>query len=324
MMTAATAMRAAVIEAPGISAVTQVPRPEPAAHEVRVRITGSGVCGSNLPVWEGRDWFQYPNQPGAPGHEGWGVVDAVGYAVSRIVPGDRVAVISHHAFAEFDIAAEDAVLPLPAAIAGRPLPAEPLGCAMNIFRRSNIDADHDVAIIGVGFMGALLVRLCAQAGARVLAISRRPFALDVARQQGAAETIEMDDHGRIVERVKRLTGGAGCARVIEAVGMQWPLDLAGELAAERGRLIIAGFHQDGPRRVNMQLWNWRGLDVVNAHERDPAAYMSGMRDALAKIESGVLDPWQLCTHRFDLDDLGAALEAVRTRPDGFMKALVTA
>lgn len=324
MMTAATAMRAAVIEAPGISAVTQVPRPEPAAHEVRVRITGSGVCGSNLPVWEGRDWFQYPNQPGAPGHEGWGVVDAVGDAVSRVVPGDRVAVISHHAFAEFDIAAEDGVLPLPAAIAGRPLPAEPLGCAMNIFRRSNIDAGHDVAIIGIGFMGALLVRLCAQAGARVLAISRRPFALDVARQQGAAETIEMDGHGRIVERVKRLTGGAGCARVIEAVGMQWPLDLAGELAAERGRLIIAGFHQDGPRRVNMQLWNWRGLDVVNAHERDPAAYMRGMRDALAKIESGVLDPWQLCTHRFDLDDLGAALEAVRTRPDGFMKALVTA
>lgn len=323
-MTASAVMRAAVIEAPGVSAVRHVPRPEPGAHEVRVRISGSGVCGSNLPIWEGRDWFSYPNQPGAPGHEGWGVVDAVGDAVSRIAPGDRVAVLSHRAFAEFDIAAEDAVLRLPDVIAGRPLPAEPLGCVMNIFRRSDIGAGQDVAIIGIGFMGALLVRVCAHAGARVLAISRRPFALDVARQLGAAETIEMNDHGRIIERVKGLTGGAGCARVIEAVGMQWPLDLAGELAADRGRLIIAGFHQDGVRRVNLQLWNWRGLDVVNAHERDPAVYVRGMSEALAAIESDVLDPWQLCTHSFDLDELGAALETVRTRPDGFMKALVTA
>ncbi len=322
-MTAPPVMRAAVIEAPGVSAVTHVRRPEPGAHEVRVRIAGSGVCGSNLPLWEGREWFEYPYQPGAPGHEGWGVVDAVGDAVSRVVPGRRVAAISHRAFAEYDIAHEDSVLLLPDAFAGRPVPAEPLGCAMNILRRSSVEAGQDVAIIGIGFMGALLVRLCAHAGARVFAISRRHFALDVARQMGAAATIEMDDHGRIVERVKNLTGGAGCARVIEAVGMQWPLDLAGELAAERGRIIIAGFHQDGTRRVNMQLWNWRGLDVVNAHERDPAACMSGMIDAMAAIECGMLDPWQLCTHHFGLDELGMAMEAVRTRPDGFMKALVT-
>ena len=65
-----------------------------------------------------------------------------------------------------------------------------------------------------------------------------------------------------------LTGGRFCDVVIEAVGKQWPLDLAAELAGERGRLIIAGYHQDGLRQVNMQLWNWRGLDVINAHQRD--------------------------------------------------------
>ena len=75
--------------------------------------------------------------------------------------------------------------------------------------------------------------------------------------------------------VKELTGGAFCDRVIEAVGKQWPLDLAAELTRERGRLIVAGYHQDGPRQVNMQLWNWRGLDVINAHERDPEVYMRG-------------------------------------------------
>ena len=80
----------------------------------------------------------------------------------------------------------------------------------------------------------------------------------------------MHDHWQIIERVRELTGGTFCDRVIEAVGKQWPLDLAAELTREGGRLVIAGYHQDGPRQVNMQLWNWRGFDVVNAHERDPA------------------------------------------------------
>ena len=63
--------------------------------------------------------------------------------------------------------------------------------------------------------------------------------------------------------------------MIEAVGKQWPLDLAAELTREGGRLVIAGYHQDGPRQVNMQLWNWRGFDVANAHERDPQVAVRG-------------------------------------------------
>ena len=55
----------------------------------------------------------------------------------------------------------------------------------------------------------------------------------------------MDHHRGIIERVRALTGGAGCDCVIEAVGQQWPLELAGELTHERGRVVIAGYHQDG-------------------------------------------------------------------------------
>jgi threonine dehydrogenase-like Zn-dependent dehydrogenase len=123
--------------------------------------------------------------------------------------------------------------------------------------------------------------------------------------------------------VKELTGGRWCERVIEAVGLQWPLDLAGELTAERGRLVIAGYHQDGPRQVNLQLWNWRGIDVINAHERDPRAYVEGIRGAVELMSAGVLDPSALYTHRFSLDELGRALDFARERPDGFLKALVT-
>src|SRR5690606_40523727 len=113
-----------------------------------------------------------------------------------------------------------------------------------------------------------------------------------------------------------------CDVTIEVTGLQAPLDVAGELTRERGRLVVAGFHQDGPRTVNMFLWNWRGLDVINAHERDPAVYVGGMRMAVAAVASGVLDPERLYTHRFALADAGAALEMMRSRPPGFLKALI--
>ena len=132
----------------------------------------------------------------------------------------------------------------------------------------------------------------------------------------------MEDHWHIIEQVKQLTDSHLCDRVIEAVGTQWPLDLAAELTRERGRLVIAGYHQDGPRTVNMQLWNWRGLDVVNAHERDLTIYVQGIRDAVTAIQSGALDPWPLLTHRFPLERLDEALNTARDRPDGFLKALV--
>lgn len=322
--TATRTMRAAILERPRHAAAGDVDMPEPAANEVRIRLEGSGVCASNLPMWEGREWFSYPQQPGAPGHEGWGVVDAVGADVSGIAVGQRVAALSYKAYAEYDVAAADAVVPLPAALDGVPFPGEPLGCAMNIFGRSAIEPGHTVAIVGIGFLGALLTRLASDAGARVIAISRRPFSLDVARQFGASETIAMDDHAKIIERVKALTDGTFADRVIECVGLQWPLDLAGELTRERGRLVIAGFHQDGPRQVNMFLWNWRGLDVVNAHERDPQVYVAGIRAAVDAVASGALDPRPLFTHAYALDELDRALDATLERPDGFVKALVRA
>jgi threonine dehydrogenase-like Zn-dependent dehydrogenase len=289
---------------------------------VRIRLEGCGVCASNLTPWAGPAWMRFPTEPGALGHEGWGVVDAVGEEVAQLSVGDPVAALSYRSYAEYDLAEADAAARLPDSLAGQPFPGEPLGCAMNIFRRSDIAAGQTVAIVGIGFLGAILTRLASDAGARVIAVSRRPFSLDVARLMGAAEAIPMIEHGRIVGEVGELTGGTFCDRVIEAVGQQWPLDLSAELTRERGKLIVAGYHQDGPRQVNMQLWNWRGLDVINAHERDAAVYLSGIRAAVEAVASGRLDPRPLYTHRFPLARLGDALDATRDRPDGFLKALV--
>jgi threonine dehydrogenase-like Zn-dependent dehydrogenase len=320
--TVAATMRAAVVTGPGAVRIACVGRPDPGPGQVRVRLEGCGVCASNLTPWAGPEWMTFPTAAGDLGHEGWGVIDQVGEGVAGLAPGDRVASLSHRSYAEYDLADADAVVRLPASLAGQPFPGEPLACAMNIFRRAQIEAGQTVAIVGVGFLGAVLTRLAAEAGARLIAISRRASSLDLARRMGAAETLPMDDHYAIISQVQALTGGRFCERVIEAVGKQWPLDLAAELTAEGGRLVIAGYHQDGPRQVNMQLWNWRGFDVVNAHERDPRAYVQGLREAIEAVTSGRLDPSSLYTHVYPLDRLAEALDATRDKPDGFVKALI--
>src|SRR5690606_35710732 len=194
-------MQAAVVTGPGAFEVRPAPLPEPGPGQVRIRLEGCGVCASNLTPWAGPEWMTFPTEPGGMGHEGWGVVDALGEGVADVAVGDRVAFLSGHAYAEYDVADAASVLKLPPALDGQPCPSEPFACAFNIFRRSGIEAGQTVAIVGVGFLGAVLTRLATEAGARVIAISRRPSSLDLARAMGAAETIPMEDHYGIISRV---------------------------------------------------------------------------------------------------------------------------
>ncbi len=315
-------MQAAVITAPQQLEIQEVPIPEIGPEELLIQVAGCGVCASNVPPWEGREWFSYPMSPGQLGHEGWGRITEVGEAVDKLEIGQRVAFLSNNSYAQFDKAGADSIVALPDSLGDTPFPGEPLGCALNIFNRSEVKPGDTVAIVGIGFLGALLVQLAKARGARVLAISRREFSLDFARDFGADELIPMDDHWRIIELVKELTNERLCDVVIECVGKQWPLDLSSELCRERGRLIIAGYHQDGPRQVNMQQWNWRGLDVINAHERELAVYTRGIAGAADEVAGGRLNPSSLYTDTVSLGDLAQALEKTRARPDGFMKALV--
>src|SRR3954464_766337 len=178
-------MRAAVVVGPGRMELRHVERPEPGPGQVRVRLEGCGVCASNLTPWAGPEWMHFPTEPGALGHEGWGVVDAVGDGVEGLSGGERVAGLSYKSYAEYDVADADAVVRLPDSLAGQPFPGEPLGCAMNIFRRGEFAAGEIVAFVGIGFLAAILTRLASDASARVIAISPRPSSLEVAREMGA-------------------------------------------------------------------------------------------------------------------------------------------
>jgi threonine dehydrogenase-like Zn-dependent dehydrogenase len=289
----------AVLEAPGRIVAQSSRLPEPLEGEVLVRLEGCGVCASSLPLWEGRPWFEYPLEPGAPGHEGWGV---------EVETGRRVALLGLRSFAEYECVSCDLVVPLPPELGEKPFPGEALGCAMNVLARTGVGPGDTVGVVGAGFLGLLLAQLCVGAGARTLVFSRRETGRRLARNVGAETPSEAHDES--------------CDVAIEAGGVQETLELAGRLCRVRGRLVLAGFHQDGRRSVDVQLWNWRGLDVVNAHERDPAIRLEGIREAAAAVVDGRLDPAPLYTHTRPLVRLHEAFELMRRRPEGFVKALV--
>jgi threonine dehydrogenase-like Zn-dependent dehydrogenase len=203
-----------------------------------------------------------------------------------------VAGLSRRGFAELDVMREDELVELPDELDALPFPGEALGCAVNVVRRADVRPGQEVAVVGMGFLGTAVSRLCEIRGARSTRISR-----------GDEPAAEFE-------------------RVIEAAGTQSALDTASQLVAPGGLLAIAGFHQDGPRAVDMQSWNWRGIDVVNAHERDPRRYVEGMRAAAGLAATGELDVASLVTHRFGLDELDAAFTAASRRPPGFLKAVV--
>ena len=312
--------RLARVIAPGRVEIVETDPPRPGPGMVRVRLEGSGVCASNLEPWAGPDWMTFPLDPGGLGHEGWGRIDAVGDGVDDARMGERVAVFGDHSFATHEIVPTDAALTVPDALAGQPVPAEPVACALSIFRLARVRRGDRVAIIGAGFLGLLLTRLAKQAGAEVIALSRRAESLARARDWGAARTMALDDDP--AARVMEATGGKGCDICIECTGHQSPLDLAGAITRESGRIVIAGFHQDGPRQIDMQHWNWRAFEIVNAHVRDRATILATMREALDVMASRALDVRPLLTHRYPLHRLGEALDATRDKPEGFVKAWI--
>lgn len=295
-----------------------------AADEVVVQVEGCGICASSIPVWEGRPWFDYPLAAGAPGHEAWGRIIAVGENVEGLLAGQRVACLAENAYVDQLSVKAEYVVVLPPELGNRPFPGEAIACAMNIFRRADVREGQSVAIIGAGFLGLLLVQLAASAGARVFAMSRRESARALAERYGAEASFDTEDWWGNAHKVVELTNGEGCERVIEVTGLQFALDAATEMVGEYGKLVIGGYHQEDLRQVNMQKWNWRAIDVINAHERDPRRCIEGMKMAVDATLEGRIRPQDLLTHRFTFDELDQAFRTLVERPDGFIKAWVSA
>jgi threonine dehydrogenase-like Zn-dependent dehydrogenase len=110
--------------------------------------------------------------------------------------------------------------------------------------------------------------------------------------------------------------------VVEGSGTQPGLTLAGEMVRAHGVLSILGYHQGGPRQVEVGMWNWKAIDVVNAHVRRRADLMESMRIGLELTAKGLIDLGALVTHRYTLDEVDRAYTDLQQKPPGFIKAVV--
>ena len=305
-------MRALKFVAPRRPECVDVAEPQPGPREVLVRVGACGVCGSDLNVWRGAPGVGFPLPSGAPGHETWGHVAALGSAVTELSVGQPVTGLMWNGFAELGVGAAEHLLAVPAEFGPEPLLGEPLACAMNVVHRAQIRKGDRVAIVGFGYLAALVAHLLPREVGEWVAISRRAESRALAMSLGAQAAYDFSD---VPE----------CAWdsfpvVVEAAGVQQALDFATWLTAYGGRLVVAGYHADGPRTVNMQTWNWKGIDVINAHARQPGVYIASLQQAFAVLRQRRLPA--LVSHVWPLDRAADAFVAAESRPAGFVKGVI--
>lgn len=195
----------------------------------------SGLCHTDIHAWRG-DWPVKPNPPFVPGHEGVGIVEDVGSAVTRVSEGDRVAIpwlasacgTCEHcvagwetlcesqensgysvdgAYAEHALADSRYVGVVPDGV--NPLEAAPLTCAgvttYKAVKVAGTGPSHLVAVFGIGGLGHLAMQYAQIAGGTVVAVDLAEDKLDLARRLGAAYTVNAREQDP-VEAIQDLGG----------------------------------------------------------------------------------------------------------------------
>jgi threonine dehydrogenase-like Zn-dependent dehydrogenase len=315
-------MRIAHLRKPHEFVVEETQTPEPRDHQVLIKVTACGVCKGDFDAWNGLN-DRYPLEPGSPGHETYGRIEKKGKSVMSVEIGDVVTAITFPGFgyAEYAVANADEVAKLPPELKGQVILGEPLACALNGARKTQIRVGDSVLVIGVGFMGALMLKMVRNSGAApLIAADISEYNRDLARKIGADIVIDpsSEDYMAIINSC---TEGKGADVVIEATGLQPALDIATDAVRIKGTLAIYGYHTGGNRTINLQRWNWKALTVVNAHERENAVYVDGMRKAISLLQYGKIT-FDLITQEFALEGINEGFEIIRQRPRGYIKAIV--
>jgi L-iditol 2-dehydrogenase len=313
-------MRLAVLNQPRQFEIVDAPVPEIAPDQVLVRVAACGVCASELDIYQGH--AGHASYPWRPGHEVSGVVERAGERAGGFAPGDPVAVwVTERGYGEY------VAVPAGHCFHARGVPldlalGEPLACAVNAVELAGVALGDDVAIVGAGFMGQLVQRLVQLRGPRhVIVADTRDDALERAAAAGATATVNAARQP-LAAAVRDLTGGAGADVTIEITGAQAALDELGGCTRMSGTLVIAGYHQGAPRRLPLAEWNWNAFRIANAHFRDVATILRGMRAGMRLVTSGRISLDGLVTHRFPLATIDEAFSTAIDKPEGFVKATV--
>ncbi|MFD7667180.1 zinc-binding dehydrogenase [Streptomyces sp. NPDC059788] len=317
----------------GQRTVSLVDRPKPevsAPADVVVRIAQTGICGTDRSVLVGK----FPAEPGVVmGHEAVGTVDSVGAAVTTHKPGDRVVVnptlycgscppcLRGHwdfcdnkagtevgldldgAFAEYLRLPGRFVHTLPDGMDfDRAVGVEPLACALNNVAAGRLRAGETAVIVGGGPVGVVCAMAAWHHGARVLLTEPDPYRQELCRAVFAADfggrvTVHAPDESVLVQR-----GDV----VIDTVGNLLEQGLA--YAADRGRVVIMGYHSKASATVRPLEILRRGLEIIGAGDYNSRLFPTAIE--LARW----LPLERLVTHRFPLERHAEAFAALAAAP----------
>lgn len=344
-------MKALTYEGPQQVALSDVPDAAlPDDEGAVVRVTASGICGSDLHIYDGHGFS--PDTGYSLGHEAVGIVEEVGSAVHGVSVGDRVLVTASvacgrctpcaqghitlcetgrsgcwglgHAYAGTQAealavpAADRNLVHLPEALsdaAGIVL-TDNLPTAWYGARRGRVGPGDTVAVVGLGPVGLLSV-LSAQVmgAARVLAIDLVPERRAAAAALGA-EPVEGAD---VRAAVAELTGGRGVDVALEAVGADATITLALDLAGREGRVSIVGVNQNMDFRMRMVLAQLKCLEI----HIGLCSVQHELPTLLRLASSGRIDPAVVVTHTMALADGPDAYALFASRADGVGKVVLT-
>jgi alcohol dehydrogenase len=335
-------MKAFVYRGPGQRAVEDRPKPTiQAPSDAIVKIVKTTICGTDLHILKGDVATCAPGR--ILGHEGVGVIDSVGAAVTAFRPGDRVLIscisscgkceycrrgmYSHCTTGGWILGneidgtqaeyvrtphADTSLYPIPPGMDEEALvmlsDILPTGFECGVLN-GKVAPGSPVAIVGSGPIG-LAALLTAQfySPAEIFMIDLDDNRLGLARQFGATHTINSED-GKAADTVKAQTGGRGVDTAIEAVGVPATFELCQDLVAPGGVIANIGVHGAKVDLHLERLWS-QNISITTRLVDTVTTPM-----LLKTVQSKKIDPTRLITHHFKLDQILDAYDTFERAAD---------
>jgi NADPH2:quinone reductase len=240
--------------------VGEVPVPEPASGEVRVRMRASPINPSDLLVVRGQ-YGRLPQLPATPGFEGVGIVDKAGPGLLRLLrglrPGRRVAVLNRQGgnWQEYVVVPARQLVPVADDLPDEQVaaffvnPATALVMTESVLRVPS--GSWLLQTAAASALGRMIVRLGKHLGFRTINVVRRQQHAELLLREGGDAVVDISRES-LVDRVRSLTGGEGVRYALDAVGGTTGLDVLRSLGSE-GRMLVYGTLSGEPIPVDPRL-----------------------------------------------------------------------